>query len=53
MTKEVETPTEDEAYNDEDKMKIYKRNSKACHLLIIRLIDISYGLVWQCDDNSH
>ena len=53
MTKEVETPTEDEAYNDEDKMKIYEGNSKACHLLIISLIDINDGLVWQCDDNSH
>ena len=53
MTKEVDIPTEDKSYNDEDKMKIYEGNSKAWGLLIISLIDISSGLVRQCDNNSH
>ena len=53
MTKEVETPTEDEAYNDEDKMKIYEGNSKAWDFLIIGLTDIPFGLVRHCDENSH
>ena len=52
MTKEVEIPTEDEAYNDEDKMKIHEGNSKEWDFLIISLIEIPSGLVRQCDDNS-
>ena len=34
-------------------MKIYEVNSKAWDFLIIRLIDISFGLVSQCDENAH
>ena len=53
MTKEIDIPTEYKAYNDEDKMKIYEGNSKAWGLIIISLTDIPYGLVRQCDNNSH
>ena len=53
MTKEVDIPTEDEAYNDENKIKIYEENSKAWDFLIISLIEIPSELVRQCDDNSH
>ena len=53
MTNEVDITTEDEADNDEDKMKIYKGNSKAWNLLIIILTDIPFGLVRYCDENSH
>ena len=53
MTKEVDIPTEDKAYNDEDIMNIYEGNSKAWDLLIISLTYITSGLVRQCDDNSH
>ena len=35
MTKEVEIPIRDKAYNDEDKMNIYEGNSKAWYFLII------------------
>ena len=50
LTKEVEIPTEDEAYNDEDKMKIYEGNSKAWDILIVSLTDIPFGLVRKCDE---
>ena len=53
MTKEVDIPTEDEAYNDEDKMKIYEGNSKAWDFLIFSLIEIPSELVRKCGVNSH
>ena len=34
-------------------MKIYEGNSKAWDFLIISLTDIPFGLVRQCDENSH
>ena len=43
FTKEVDIPTEYEAKNDEDKMKIYEGNSKAWNFLIISLKDIFLG----------
>ena len=43
--KEVEIPTEDEAENYEDKMKIYEGISKAWDLFIISLTDTPFGLV--------
>ena len=42
LTKEVEIPTEDKSENDEEKMKIYEGNSKACDLIIISLIDMRF-----------
>ena len=53
LTKEVYVPTEDEAENDEDKLKIYEGKSKAWGLLIISLADIPLGLFRQCDENAH
>ena len=53
MTKEVYIIKEDKAYNYGDKMKIYEGKSKAWDFLIISLIEIPFGLVRQCDDNSH
>ena len=53
LTKEVEIPTEDETYNDEDKIKIYEGKSKSWYFLIISLTDIHFGLVRKCDKNSH
>ena len=53
ITKEADIPTEDKAYNDEDKMKIYEGKSKTLDLLIIILTDIPSGFVRQCDQNSH
>ena len=34
-------------------MNIYEGNSKAWDFFIIGLIDIPFGLVRQCDENSH
>ena len=34
-------------------MNIYEGKSKAWYLVIIRFIDIPFGLVRQCDENSH
>ena len=34
-------------------MKIYEGNSKAWDFIIISLIDIPFGLVRQCNENSH
>ena len=51
--KEVEIPIEDEADNDEEKMRIYEGKSKAWCLLIINLAGITFGLVRQCDENAH
>ena len=34
-------------------MNIYEGNSKAWDFLIISFTDTYYGLVRQCDDNSH
>ena len=53
LIKEIKIPTEDEAENDEDKMKIYKGKSKAWYFLIISLTDILFRLVIQCDENVH
>ena len=53
LTKEVDIPIEDEAENDEEKMKIYEENSKAWDFLIISLTDIPFGLVRKCDENEH
>ena len=47
LTKEVEIPTEDEAENYEDKIKIYEGKSKAWYFLIISLADIPFGLARQ------
>ena len=47
--KKWQIPTEEDAENDEDKLKIYERNSKAWCLLIINLIYIPFGLVRKCD----
>ena len=52
MTKEVDIPTEDKSYNDEDKMNIYEGNSKAWDLLIMSLTYIPSRLARQCDENS-
>ena len=52
-TKEVHIPTEYVAENDEENMKIYVGNSKACYFLIISLTDIPFVLDRQCDKNSH
>ena len=38
---------------DEDKFKIYDGKSKAWYFLTISLADIPFGLVRQCDENSH
>ena len=53
ITKQADIPTEDKAYNDEYKMKIYEEKSKVWDLLIMILIDIHYGLVSKCYENSH
>ena len=53
LTKEVETPTEEESENDADKMKIYEGNSKAWDFRIVSLTYIPFGLVRQCDENAH
>ena len=53
LTKEVETLTEEEAENYEDKMKIYEGNSKAWYFLIIILTDIHFGMFRQFDDIAH
>ena len=53
LTKDVEIPTEEEAENDEDKTKIYEGISKKWDLLIISSTEINFGLVRQCDENTH
>ena len=53
MIKQVEIPTRDEADNDEDRMQIYEGKFKVQDFLIIRLTDIPYVLVGQCDENSN
>ena len=42
-----------DSIDDEDKLNIYEGNSKAWDFLIIRLIEIPFWLVSQCDENSH
>ena len=34
-------------------MKIYEVNAKACNFLIISLTEIPFGMVRQCDENTH
>ena len=53
LTKQVDIPTEEEAENYEYKMKIYEVNAKACNFLIISLTEIPFGMVRQCDENTH
>ena len=53
LKKEVEIPTEYEAENNEEKIKIYKGNYRSWNLLIIRLTYIPFDLVRKCDDNAH
>ena len=53
LKEEWETPKEDYAEDDPDRLKIYEGNIKAWYLLIIKLTYITFWVVRQCNDNAH
>ena len=53
LTKEREIAYVEDAENDDDKLNIYERNSKAWDFLIMSHKDITFGLVMQVNENTH